>query len=87
MHKERVIDVVSKVYYTSMRVAGDENIPDKLKRLIKTAGIESIDFKNKFTAVKVHFGEGGNLAYLRPNYAKAVIDVIKALGGKPFVTD
>ena len=56
MHKERVIDVVSKVYYTSMRVAGDENIPDKLKRLIKTAGIESIDFKNKFTAVKVHFG-------------------------------
>lgn len=87
MHKERVIDVVSKVYYTSMRVAGDENIPNKLKRLIKTAGIESIDFKNKFTAVKVHFGEGGNLAYLRPNYAKAVIDVIKSLGGKPFVTD
>ena len=78
--------MTSRVYFTNMRVK-DENLPDKLKRLIKTAGIGEIDFKNKFTAIKVHFGEGGNLAYLRANYAKAVVDVIKELGGKPFVTD
>ncbi len=77
----------SKVYFTNMRVNGFENIPDKLKRLIKTAGIEKIDFNDKFVAVKAHFGEGGNLAYLRANYAKAVVDVIKSLGGKPFLTD
>ena len=35
----------------------------------------------------MHFGEKGNLAYLRPNYAKAIVDVVKKLGGKPFVTD
>ena len=79
--------MASKVYFTNMRTKGFENIPDKLKRLVKTAGIETIDFKDKYVAIKVHFGEGGNLAYLRPNYAKAIVDVVKALGGKPFVTD
>lgn len=51
------------------------------------AGIDKIDFKNKFVAIKIHFGEPGNLAYLRPNYAKVVADVVKARGGKPFLTD
>ena len=36
------------------------------------------------TAIKIHFGEPGNLTYLRPNYAKRVADVIKSLGGLPF---
>ena len=48
---------------------------------------EKIDFQDKFVAIKIHFGEPGNLAFLRPNYAKAVVDVIKSLGGKPFLTD
>ena len=77
----------AKVYYTSMRTVGHENITQKLVRLCKTAGIGNIDFEGKYVAVKVHFGEDGNLAYLRPNYAKAVVDLIKQLGGKPFVTD
>ena len=41
----------------------------------------------KFVAIKMHFGELGNIAYLRPNYAKAVADLIKELGGIPFLTD
>jgi uncharacterized Fe-S center protein len=51
------------------------------------AGIEKIDFQNKFVAIKIHFGEPGNLAFLRPNFAKTVADRIKKLGGKPFLTD
>src|SRR5699024_4063965 len=31
--------------------------------------------------------EPGNLSHLRPNYAKAVADLIKELGGRPFLTD
>ena len=42
--------------------------------------------ENKFVAIKMHFGELGNVSFLRPNYAKAVADVIKELGGKPFLT-
>jgi uncharacterized Fe-S center protein len=62
-------------------------MPEKLKKLIRRAGIGQIDFEGKFVAIKIHFGELGNIAYLRPNYAKAVVDVVKELGGKPFLTD
>ena len=77
----------TKVYFTSMRAVPGDNLPQKLKRLVKTAGIGNIDFKNKFAAIKIHFGEPGNLAFLRPNYAAAVAETIKELGGKPFLTD
>lgn len=77
----------SKVYFTNMRTNSNINLPQKLKKLMKAAGIEQIDFADKFTAIKIHFGEPGNLAYLRPNYAKVVVDMVKELGGKPFLTD
>ena len=31
---------------------------------MKKAGFEDIDFTNKYAAIKIHFGEPGNLAYL-----------------------
>jgi len=77
----------SKVYFTDMRAKLGEGLPWKLTRLVKAAGIEQIDFKNKFVAIKIHFGEPGNLAFLRPNYATAVAALVKKLGGKPFLTD
>ncbi|MFA9399188.1 MAG: DUF362 domain-containing protein [Clostridiaceae bacterium] len=77
----------SKVYFTNMKTTSKENLIQKLNRLIKKAGISEIDFENKYTAVKIHFGEPGNLAFLRPNYAKVVVDIVKELGGKPFLTD
>ena len=76
-----------KVYFTDMHVTFSENLQQKLLRLMKAAGLGTIDFQKKFAAIKVHFGELGNLAYLRPNYAKTVADYIRALGGKPFLTD
>ena len=77
----------SKVYYTSFKTSYTENIPQKLRRLILTAGIRNIDFADKYAAIKIHFVELGNLAFLRPNYAKVVVDVIKEQGGKAFLTD
>ncbi|MGM9593274.1 MAG: DUF362 domain-containing protein [Candidatus Onthomonas sp.] len=77
----------SKVYYTDFRVTIGHSRLDKLQRLLTKAGMDQIDFDGKFVAIKIHFGEPGNLAYLRPNYAKAVADYIKARGGKPFLTD
>lgn len=77
----------SKVYFTDFRARLGEGLPTKFKRLIKQAGIDKIDMENKFVAIKMHFGELGNISYLRPNYAKAVADVVKELGGKPFLTD
>lgn len=77
----------SKVFFTDMRTRSGNNMLDKTEKLIKAAGIEKIDFKNKFVAIKIHFGEPGNLAFIRPNYVKAIVNVIKENGGIPFLTD
>lgn len=77
----------SKVYFTDMRVKVGESLLVKLERLMKKAGFESIDMDGKFVAIKMHFGEYGNLGFLRPNYAKTVADYVKKQGGKPFLTD
>ena len=77
----------AKLYYTDFRAKIGEGLPTKLKRLIKEAGIGDIDMDGKFVAVKMHFGELGNLSFLRPNYARAIVDVVKELGGVPFLTD
>ncbi len=77
----------SKVYFTDMRCKNGVNLQMKLEKLMKKAGIENIDFKDKYVAIKMHFGEPGNLAFLRPNYARTVVDLVRSLGGKPFLTD
>ena len=78
----------AKVYFSDFRTkAFGDGLPAKLRKLITTAGIGDIDMDGKFVAIKMHFGEMGNVSYLRPNFAKAVVDVVKGLGGKPFLTD
>ncbi len=78
----------SRVYFTDFRTkAFGDGLPAKLQKLIKKAGIADLDLDGKFVAIKMHFGELGNISYLRPNYARAVVDVVKELGGKPFLTD
>ena len=77
----------SKVYFTDFRTSNGIGLPEKLKKLCRKAGLLNMDLENKFVAIKIHFGELGNIAYLRPNYAKAVADLVKEGGGKPFLTD
>ena len=77
----------SEVYFTDMHSTSSLNLLKKLERLVKAAGFETIDFNRKMTAIKVHFGEPGNLAYLRPNFAARVAAMIKEKGGKPYLTD
>ena len=77
----------SAVYFTSFKTTSRENLLRKIHRLMKTAGFEDIDFQDKYVAIKMHFGEYGNLAMLRPNWARAVADYVKERGGKPFLTD
>lgn len=78
----------SKVYFTDMRTQSfGSTLLDKLDALIQKAGMGQIDFEQKYTAIKMHFGEPGNLSFLRPNFAKVVADRVTALGGRPFLTD
>ena len=77
----------SKVYYTNLRTKPGMSLLKKLRNLIKAAGIENINFENQYTAIKLHFGEPGNMAYIRPNYVATVVDLLNSLGAKTFLTD
>jgi hypothetical protein len=77
----------AKVYFTDMRTQPGANLLDKTERMLKAAGLLDIDYKGKLVALKMHFGEPGNLSFLRPNYVARVASLIKAAGGRPFLTD
>ena len=78
----------SKVYFADFRCPSwRENLPQKLARLMMTAGFGDIEMEDRYVAIKMHFGEPGNLAYLRPNWARAVVDLVKSQGGRPYLTD
>ena len=61
----------SKVYFTDMRALPGTSLLQKLKKLLYAAGINQIDFDGKFAAIKIHFGEPGNLSFLRPNFTQS----------------
>lgn len=42
----------SNVYFTSFKATEHENLLQKLHRLMKTAGFETIDFTDKYAAIK-----------------------------------
>ena len=77
----------SKVYMVNNRTSYEANMLQKFEVLIKESGLLEYDFKDKFVAIKIHFGEYGNLAYIKPQYLKILGDVIKEKGGLPFLTD
>lgn len=79
--------MASKVYFTDLHTTPSLNLPGKLERLLVKAGIEQLDCANKFTAIKIHFGEPGNIAYLRHNYAAQIANKLLDMGARVFMTD
>lgn len=79
--------MTSQVFFTDFRAKPGTSVPEKLTRLLRRAGLPGMDLDGKFVAIKMHFGEPGNLSFLRPNYAKVVADLVKECGGGPFLTD
>lgn len=77
----------SNVYFTDFHVPVGTSQLEKLHRLIDRAGLGTMDFDRKLVCIKMHFGEPGNLTFLRPNYAKVVADYVKEKGGTPFLCD
>jgi uncharacterized protein len=77
----------SKVYFSDMRTKPGASLLDKMESMLRAAGLLELDYKGKFVALKLHFGEPGNLSFLRPNYVARVVSLIKGQGGQPFLTD
>lgn len=77
----------SKVYFTDFHTKIGYSILDKYKKLLLQSGVDKLPLKGKLVAIKIHFGEYGNLAFLRPNYARILADIVREKGGIPFLTD
>ncbi|MBN1984075.1 MAG: DUF362 domain-containing protein [Chitinivibrionales bacterium] len=79
--------MTSIVHFINLRANSKENILKKVQRLIKTAGIEQTVQPRDLVAVKLHFGELGNTAFIRPIYLRSIVELLHTLGAKPFLTD
>ncbi|PLX99431.1 MAG: 4Fe-4S ferredoxin [Desulfuromonas sp.] len=77
----------TNVYFTDLRAGHRENLFTQLQRLIDLAGIGAMVARGDLTAIKIHFGEKGGHAYIRPVFLRRIVDRVKELGGKPFLTD
>ena len=78
---------MSKVFFTNLRTKVGQSLLDKLETLVRKAGMDQIDFAGKFTAIKIHFGEPGNLAYIRPNYTARLVQFLQKKQARVFLTD
>jgi uncharacterized Fe-S center protein len=79
--------MTADVFFMDLQATSKENLPQKLSRLVKKAGMKNILSKNDLTAVKIHFGEQGNTAYIRPVFIRKIIQTIKQFNAKAFLTD
>lgn len=79
--------MASKVYFMDLRASSRENLLDKFERLLRTAHIGHLSLSERFVAIKMHFGELGNLAYVRHNFVGRLVKILGDLGAKPFLTD
>ena len=78
---------MSEVFFTDFKSRSGMSLTKKLELLVKAAGIERLDCKDKFTAIKIHFGERGNLAFIRHNYASRMVELLRKMGARTFLTD
>ncbi|MFA4966624.1 MAG: DUF362 domain-containing protein [Candidatus Margulisiibacteriota bacterium] len=70
---------MSKVYFSSDQA--------RLDKLFDAAGFDKLIGLNDKVALKIHFGEPGNTAYLKPAQVNPIFEKIKSLKGDPFYTD
>jgi uncharacterized Fe-S center protein len=77
----------SKVYFIDLRATPKENLVSKLGRLVDITGLSETIKERELVAVKLHFGELGNTAFIRPLFIRKIVESIKGVGGFPFLTD
>ena len=77
----------AQVFFTNFRTKPGQSLLTKLEQLMTQAGLLNCVKPKDLVAIKLHFGERGNLAYIRPQYVRRVVEQIKQKGGKPFLTD
>jgi hypothetical protein len=78
---------MATVYFTDLRAKPGRSLLHKIEDLLKRVRVAQKVRKNDLAAIKVHFGERGNCAYLRPVFLRVIADHLRAAGARPFLTD
>jgi uncharacterized protein len=79
--------VSAQVFFIDNRAGAGRSNLDRLGRLLTKAGLVSVVAKGDLVAIKLSFGEKGNLGYVHPAYVRRVVDAVKKLGGRPVLMD
>lgn len=79
--------MASRVFFIDLRTNMDKNLLAKIRELAEAAGLGKTVKKRGLTAIKIHFGERGNTAFIRPILVRPIVDAIRDAGGSPFLTD
>jgi len=77
----------SKVFFTDLHASFNKDLLSKLTTLLDAVDLKGVIPPRSLVAVKLHFGEKGNLAFIRPNFIRRIIDYTKKLGASPYLTD
>jgi len=75
------------VYFLDLKASFKENRLQRISRLLDQVHFKKPLVKKNLVAVKIHFGEKGTTAYVKPIYVRPITDKIRDWGGKPFLTD
>lgn len=77
----------SQVYFIDLRAENSKSLLDKIQALAVRAGLKKVVKQRGSAAIKIHFGERGNTAFIRPLLVRPIVDAVKEAGGRPFLTD
>ena len=69
------------------RPHGRRALPQKCQPSLTSSNRANVFTPNDLVAVKLHFGESGNMGFIRPQYVKKVVERLLELKSKPFLTD
>ena len=79
--------MAADVWFADLRSGSRENLFTKLRRLLGKTGLQQVVAPGDLTAIKLHFGEKGGHAYVRPVFIREIVEQVKQAEGKPFLTD
>lgn len=78
---------MNSILYTDMQADYGHSLEKKFRKVLQKSGFFETVREGELIAIKLHVGERGNLGYINPNYARIIVEEIKARRAKPFLTD
>lgn len=77
----------SDVFFSTIDSKKHKSPLQKIKKLINRCAPENVFKKGELIAIKTHFGELGNTAFIRPVFLRPVTEKLNQIGVKSYLTD